>query len=212
MYPFLLRSISFLEKNWKPVVSIILILWVIGWLNGIKRRYQKQISELQETNVSLKTDIVNRWRKDSLSIVQKAEEVEALKGILESQTKATLKYKDLYLHEKAASTITDTTAMVKFEQDTKCYFIKGWTLANLKTGKSGYDLSILPKPINLQIDILAIKEGEIYGQVRPNIDCLKIDKVKFSVSPNIQIIKYQTNWKVSGVLFIGGVVLGYFLH
>ena len=209
----LIRSIPILKRNWKWILSAIVIFWIVGWLNGIRVRYQRQVNELTETNIRLKTDMVNQWRLDSLSIVKQAEEVEALKGILESQVKATIKYKDLYLHEKAKATITDSTVVVKFSKETKCHFAFGWTEANLLTGESVYDLSVLSQPVNLQIDITKIQKGEIWGRVKSGSDCLEIGKVKFNVPPELGAqIEYKTNWKVTGILFGTGIILGYFLH
>ena len=209
----LIRSIPILKRNWKWILSAIVILWIAGWLNGIRVRYQRQVNELTDTNIRLKRNNVEQWEKDSLSIVKLAEEKEEIKGILESQVKATVKYKDLYISEKAKATITDSTVLVKFSKETKCHFAWGWTEANLLTGESIYDLSVLSQPVNLQIDITKIQKGEVWGRVKSGSDCLEINKVKFNVPPELDWqIEYKTNWKVTGILFGTGIILGYFLH
>lgn len=208
----LIRSIPIFKRNWKWILSAIVILWIAGWLNGVRVRYQRQVNELRETNIRLKRDMVEQWKLDNLSIVQKAEEVESLKGILESQVKATVKYKDLYLHERAKATITDSTVVVKFSKETKCHFAWGWTETNLLTGESIYDLSVLSQPVNLQIDITKIQKGEVWGRVKLSSDCLEIGRVKFNVPPELGAqIEYKTNWKVTGLALGLGIALGFFV-
>lgn len=210
---YLIRAIPWTKRNWKWVISVIIILWLAGWLNGIKVKYQRQVNELTDTNIRLKRNNVEQWERDSLSIVKKAEENEELKDILESQVKATVKYQDLYLHEKAKATITDTTVLVEFEKDTKCYLVEGWTEANLLTKKSIYDLSVSPKPTDLQIDITKIMKGEVYGRMKPGNDCIEVDTVIFNTPPDVgQTVRYGTNWFWTGIALGVGVTLGLLAH
>jgi len=209
---YLIRSIPWIKKNLEWIISAIVIIWIASWIHNIKATHRRQVYELEQVNILVRRMMVNQWEKDSLSIVKKAEENEELKGILESQVKATVKFKDLYLREKARATITDTTALAEFTKETKCHFAWGWTKANLITGESEYNLSVVSQPVNLQIDITKIKKGEIFGRVKASSDCLEIGKVKFNVPPELDLqVEYKTDWKTAGVIFSLGVALGFFI-
>lgn len=167
--------------------SSFILLIGIGWIYIDSRREIAYLN-MQLTN-SQRAGLEQR-KKDSLAIVKEVKKVKELEGVILTQTKMTAQWKDLYFDIKGVKQDTTPTGsiQVSFEEESECASVWGFTETATEKDTARAVVLITHKSIDYYIDYFPVG-NKIYGYVRADKACVKIEDVGFSVPPSLFIKK-----------------------
>lgn len=166
--------ISLLKRNFKVLIYIALATIVVKYYFNFKQILKA--SERREKN--LKTQMLNQWEKDSLTIVVQSEIIDSLEGVILAQAKIKIKSDTV----KIETTGTKKGKRINFDWEDDCFAAWGWF-----EDKEPYRIQqfVNQKPYTLDIMITDLKPN-IYGIVRPSSNCVNIESVNFQSAPDIK--------------------------
>lgn len=163
-----------IKSNWKIPIYLIMVFIAFKFYWNI--RQDLKVAERREHN--LKSEMIERFKKDSLAIVKKAEIIDSLEGVILARAEIKIK----------PDTIKITTTGIKhgdwinFEWEDNCFSSWGWF-----EDREPYRLEqfIYQKPFSLDIIITDLKP-DIYGIVKPSNNCVNIESVNFQSAPDLK--------------------------
>ncbi len=163
-----------IKRNWKIPVYLIMVFVAFKFYWNIKQ--DLKAAERREHN--LKSEMIERFKKDSLAIVKKAEITDSLEGVILAQAEIKIKPDTI----KIMTTGTKHGDWIDFEWEDNCF--SSWGRFE---DREPYRLEqfIYQKPFSLDIIITDLKP-DIYGIVRPSNNCVNIESVNFQSAPDLK--------------------------
>jgi hypothetical protein len=163
-----------IKSNWKIPIYLIMVFIAFKFYWNIRQDLKS--AERREHN--LKSEMIERFKKDSLAIVKKAEIIDSLEGVILARAEIKIKPDTI----KITTTGTKHGDWINFEWEDNCFFSWGWF-----EDREPYRLEqfIYQKPFSLDIIITDLKP-DIYGIVRPSNNCVNIESVNFQSAPDLK--------------------------
>lgn len=186
---------NLIRQNWKIPIYIVVIIIAFKFYWNI--RNDLKASKRREYN--LKSEMLSRFKEDSLAIIEKAEIIDSLEGVILAQAQIKIRPDTV----KIFTIGTKEGEWVNFDWKDDCYSAWGWF-----EDKEPYKIQqfIQQKPYSLDI-IITDLEPNIYGIVKPSNQCVNIENINFQSAPDIKGA-YHDGFDWGEFLLGGGIGVG----